>query len=334
MAASSYAELGDDDWGRLLSLGAVLRRCAPALRAYATRRAGSKLLDKLHTDMALDAGLAAQQDSDEDVVAYLRRATLVNARKLCAHPDVEPADVRVLGLVCHRLSRRIAHTDPFAELYGRCEAATAQLYGPAWSPPEPFELAAVSVHPRKLDDAYTVGATTAPPADGRGVRLQLCPLDLGPEAFAVLARVLLHELICHVGAGDQDTPDPLSPFAEGLMDWASLHYTRKWALMLCGEYANAAIMHADQSAASFKADFGTRAARDSGEEAALMLLEQHVEDVAVARLAVDLNAAPRPRAPKDEFVRRVLEGSIDAARRPLRQMLDGRTSAETLLDSL
>jgi hypothetical protein len=334
VATSPYPELSDDDWGRLLAIGAVHRRCAQALRQFATRRSASIILTKLHTDIAMDAAVSAKESTDELVVASMRARTVSKVAELLDHPDCESADRSVLDVVYEGLSGGISHDDPFADLYARCAAACAQLYGRAWSPPGPFQVRAISGHPRGLGDDYVIDASTASPDDGRGVRLKLCPTELGPEVFAVLARVLLHELICHVGAGDGESADPLSPFAEGLMDWTSLHYLKAWAPRLCVDYMSAAIMHAEQSAGSFKADFGTKAARESGEDAALTLVSQHVQPVLVAQLALDLNAADRPREPKDEFVRRVLAGSLDAARSPLREALHGRISVGKLLDSL
>jgi len=162
----------------------------------------------------------------------------------------------------------------------------------------------------------------------------MCPCDFGPEVFAVLARVLLHELICHVGAGDTDKADPLSPFAEGFMDWASIHYLTGWAPTICGPYATAAILQARASGESFKAHPGTKAAREGGEDAALRLGIQHRRPAAIAQLAVDLNAARCPREPKNEFVRRVLDGTLDASAPPLSDVIDGQTSAEDLLATL
>jgi hypothetical protein len=334
VATSPYPELSDDDWGRLLAIAAMHRQCAPMLRQFATRRGGSTILAKLHTDMAMDAALAAEQSTDGEVVAHMRAATVAKVTELRAHPDCDSADRPVLDGIRERLSDDISYDDPLADLYGRCEAACAQLYGGAWSPPGPFEVKAIGGHPRGLNDDYVVDGSTASPDAGRRVLLRLCPNDFGPEVFAVLARVLLHELICHVGAGDGEYADPLSPFAEGLMDWTSRHYLEAWGPMLCIGYANAAIMHAELSAASFKADFGTKAARESGEDAALLLVNQHRRRTSVAQLAVDLNAAARPREPKNEFVRRVLAGALDASGPPLREVFDGRVSVETLLDAL
>lgn len=333
MASSPYPELSDSDWGRLLAIGAVHRRCAPTLRQFATRRPYSDVLQKLHSDMAVAAALSAQEDTDEAVVAHLSAATRDHAAALTGHPDCQPADRAVLSGISDRLAGDVDFDDPFADLYAQCEAACAQLYGTTWLPPAPFGLIAANEHPRGLTDPYALTAFTARPVNGRAVGLKLCPNKFGPEVFAVLARVLLHELICHVGARDGEDPDPLSPFSEGLMDWASLHYLQAWAPRLCGEYATAAIMHADQSATSFKTDPGTRAARDTGEDAALLLVMQRGVRPDIARLAVDLNAADRPREPKNEFVRRVLAGTLDGGLSPLRDVLDGQMLVEALLDS-
>jgi hypothetical protein len=334
VASSPYPELSDDDWGRLLAIGVVHRQCAPTLRQFATRRAGSIVLRKLHEGMAMDAAIAATQSTDVQVAGYMCAATAAKVTELLVHPDCEVDDRPVLEGVSKQLAENASCGDPFDDLYTRCEAACAQLYGRAWLSPAPFEVRAISAHPRSLSDAYVIDGSTTRPVDGRGVRLKLCPTEFGPEVFAVLARVLLHELICHVGAGDGEDADPLSPFAEGLMDWTSLHYLEAWAPQLCVGYPNAAIMHARQSAESFKADFGTKAARESGQDAALTLVAQHGRPTSVAHLALDLNAAVRPREPKDELVRRVLAGTLDASRGPLREVLGGRMSVEQLLDSL
>jgi hypothetical protein len=332
VATSPYQALGDEDWGRLLAIGAIHLSCAEGLRRYATLRESSAILGNLHSGMMLNAGVAAQQPTDQVVVEHMCAATLANAQTLRAHPDLTVDDNIVLRQICTALAQAIPHGDPYADLYGRCEAAAAQMYGTAWPVPDPFELEAYSAHPRGLTDGYTVGGSTD--ASGRAVRLQLCPLNFGPEAFAVIARVLLHELICHVGAGDNDPPDPLSPFAEGLMDWASLHFLHNWAYDLCGGYANAAIMHALQSAGSFKTDARTKAARDNGEDAALLLVQQSGTETGVAQFAIDVNAASRSRARKDELVLQILETTLDARKPPLRDALERRTSVEDLLDAL
>ena len=93
-------------------------------------------------------------------------------------------------------------------------------------------------------------------------------------------------------------------------------------------------MHAEQSAESFKADFGTRAARDTGKEAALTLVDQYGSETSIAQVAVDFNAAARPRERKDELVRRVLSGVLNASRPPLLEVIEGRMRPEDLLDSL
>ena len=81
------------------------------------------------------------------------------------------------------------------------------------------------------------------------------------------------------------------------MDWASLHYLKAWSATLCSGYATAARMHAEKSAESFKADFDTKEARETGEDAALTLVDQHGKETSIAQLAVDLNAAARRRDP-------------------------------------
>jgi hypothetical protein len=335
VATSPYPQLGDQDWGQLLALGAIHRHCAPTLREFASRLPSGVKLQSLLSNMTTHAGVAAQRATTKGVVAKMAALTSTTTAALIGHPTTAPAERAVLLAWSQHLSAGgIAHNDPFGDLYDRCEAACGQLYGGAWSPPTPFELRSAQGHPRRLLDPYAVDGRTAPPCDGRGVLLQVSLDRLGPEVYSVLPRVLLHELICHVGAADGENPDPLSPFAEGLMDWASVHYLEAWAPQLCIGYANAAIIHAHDSAGSFKAAPGTRAARETGEDAALLLVRQRGSERDIADLAIDLNAARRPRRPKNALVLSVLDGTLNAAQPPLNDVLEGRTSVERLLDSL
>ncbi len=302
---------------------------------FASLLPGAPNLRNLVSNMVLHAGVAAQSATEGAVVGTMVHLTSATANSLIVHPGTTPAERAVLNAISgHLASGGIATADPFHELYRSCEQACAHLYGDAWSNPTPFELRSAVGHPRGLHDPYAVDGKTASPSDGRRVLLRVSTTRLGPEAYAVLPRVFLHELICHVGAGDGEDPDPLSPFAEGLMDWASLHYLEAWAPVLCGGFSNAAVIHAQASAGSFKAHPSTKAARETGQDAALMLVHQRASQPEIARLAIDLNAAGRSRESKNEFVRRVLGGRLDAASAPLSDVLDGRTSVEVLLDSL
>lgn len=335
MATSPYPQLGNYDWGQLLALSAIHRQCAPTLRVFASLLPGAANLRNLLSNMVSHAGVAAQGATGGEVVEAMVDLTSATTNSLIAHPGTTPPERPVLEAISGHLSLGgIATGDPFHELYSSCEDACAQLYGDAWSDPGPFELRSAEDHPRGLDDPYAVDGKTAPPSQGRRVLLRVSTTRLGPEAYAILPRVFLHELICHVGAGDGEDPDPLSPFAEGLMDWASLHYLEAWAPVVCDGFSNAAVMHAQASAGSFKADSSTKAARETGQDAALMLVHQRGSPPEIARLAIDLNAAARSREFKNEFVRRVLGGRLDATSGPLSDVLDGRTSVEELLDSL
>jgi hypothetical protein len=163
----------------------------------------------------------------------------------------------------------------------------------------------------------------------------VCHRELGPEAFAVLPRVLLHELICHVGARDDDPPDPRSPFAEGLMDWASRVYLDRWSYELLGaDMHGAATAHAEQSAESFKSG-PTSEAREVGYAAASRLRTQRdLQDAPIAALAADVNAAERPRARKDALVLAVLADRLRADMGDLADVIEGERAVEDLLDAL
>jgi hypothetical protein len=127
------------------------------------------------------------------------------------------------------------------DLVGAVDATCRTVYGRAWVEPtiDVQTASAVRLGRRGADapgagwegtdgDCFAMSAKTVRTAESVTVTLSLWLKEFGPETYAALPRLLMHELFCHVvGGHDPDDVSQNSSFAEGWMDWAAEYYFRR-----------------------------------------------------------------------------------------------------------
>lgn len=337
MNSSPYGDINPQTWGELLAVGAFWAATSESLPEFLTLlEGGSTVATSLESHILLAAQTAAAEASGGEVVARMGSEI---QKFIGALPGQKDAGEAAILAALDDAATKLSPEDPFAAMYRRWEAEAAALYGEAWQEPAAFALRTTFGHPRAKPpaDLYAVDAQTGSPADGRGVTIRLRRNKITSHVWAVLPRLLSHELICHVGAADPDSPNSLSEFAEGFMDDASMQYLARWLPDLEPGLHQAALGHAVLSDPSFAAsDPGSRAARCLGRKAVHILVEQcdpasDRRRAIIADLGVDLNACSTSRERKDEFVARVRNRDLRADTGPLSEVLEGRRSPEDVL---
>lgn len=211
--------------------------------------------------------------------------------------------------------------DPLAQLFGEICRHCAKLY-PAWQEPQ-LVVKAILVNPAAptAADPYSFTASTeVDPKDGRiRVNLKICLRDFGPESFAALPRVLVHECVAHVPSGHAHTDsDAQSVFAEGWMDFAAEYYFRRWMSEIDDQLERAALHHGRLMSEVMPLRGTEGPARTEGHVSAAKLsawFEQYgpegCGDRMVARLAVKINASAKSLDEKTALARQVLGGVSD-----------------------
>jgi hypothetical protein len=336
MTAPSYAELDPAIQRELLARGALLRACGPCLDELAARRTSAAVQDVLQ-GLTLAARVAV---TAEDEAAAVRAAGEEWGARIDGHlgaTGLDPAEQALLRAI-RRYIRTAEAVDPFRETFDVIEERAEGLYEHNW-PGATLMTTFLGAHPRGARDEYGVTAAVREAADGSAiVNLRLHPGTLGPETYAAIPAVLVHEFVCHVPARQGGVVDNESPFAEGFMDWAATYFRRAWEAHLPHELGRSCEKHGSGCFAAVATGARELAiARDAGRRAAGHLknrLQRHHDRsdaqacAEVASLAIQLNVTEARLTSKDAFVAAldaapdvpvprlvldVLKGSADAA---------------------
>ena len=202
--------------------------------------------------------------------------------------------------------------DPYAWIFETLAAPAQALYDGDW--PAVHFTVRLFRESRAAQHRYAVRATTEPASERSPITVVLAidPLEFGPEGFAAIPALLVHECVCHVAARPIGVVDNLSSFSEGFMDWAAEYYRQLWlpglgALALPAEEHARRVFDSITRAAPGTAPvrgLGHRAARRSAQRLHLEHgFSQQAASAAIANLAVRLNVAPSTLPRKDRLVR-------------------------------
>jgi hypothetical protein len=237
--------------------------------------------------------------------------------------------------------------NPIAAIFDRIESLSRELYGGAWRPAT-LTVTPLTRHPFGLDpdrDPYALTAEISWPPEPPPAQVTLWIYDgFGPDAYAAIPILLIHECVCHVAAVQEKAKND-SQFAEGFLDWMGHHFLRLWAAKLDSLSASAAESHAARLS-QLRANQVTveaRRARRLGSLAATDLahwfhsecrmgLEESSHRVAM--LAVELNLTRRSIATKDQFVSLLALPFPPAVEEKLHAWTEGLATSEELLDLL
>lgn len=250
--------------------------------------------------------------------------------------------------------------DPFAALAHQADEIGREVYRYEWVSPA-FIVERLTYPPHRfpgVDPEHTAKALTCVSSEPRTVSLQVPPDCFGPKTYATLLYILLHEYLCHAGAG-LEPPDPggvsrrrvatgnKSYFAEGFMDWAALHLLlsprpvpsrerHARAFRTEGEAMARSLRDVDNST-GYHRRYGHRAADAMSTWVEDQYSDRHGRpDDVVADLAFALNLTERPLELKDRLVQFLWEGYSWRFREPLEKVLHQwirrRVAAGTILD--
>lgn len=331
----------DDKWGELLALGAFYHAVGPLVaRLTHGSDAGQRGACALLSALPLHALRASAGHTPEEVVANLARLTAGTASGIACTAGLPEVEAHLMREVAGRLAG-ISSADPFGRLFGiLCEQASVAYLG-TWKTPH-LELGWDPLHPRgRAGDGYALSAKTLRSASPT-IQVTLQPSAFGPAVWAALPRVLVHELVCHVGACDTSPPNNLSVFTEGLMDWAALYLLPRWCSTQLPELSHLVEAHRARVEMSFAPPgSATAEVRFVGAAVAHKLLEDQLNSgrnvdldeapARLTRLALGLNAATAPLEDKDELVRAFSSGRRGAGDSDVMAALLGASSPHLLL---
>jgi hypothetical protein len=231
-------------WRGLLSRAALLEVRAQHLGAFSSLvDSGSVVVRKVLDGLHLSAASGGEAVSDAKAIALAEHCWQRELGRALATPRLTNHETNLQRLSAS--SPNGASADPFAALYQGVVDRVVTLYGGLWPDDLRLDLVPLEDHPRSPADAYALSGQTTSTPKGVVVELQVHPDGLGPATFLVIPVVFAHECVCHVVpcAAGQLVNDE-SAFAEGLMDWASLHHVRRWLPQLWPAMAGAARSHA------------------------------------------------------------------------------------------
>ena len=321
----------------LLFRGALWRAAQPYLHDLCDLRlAGQAGL--LSTRINQAAEVARQQPSCQEALTSAGAFVAQEMRhELQLDLESSPHEVAVLAGVGDACAA-VDATDPYAELFEIVADCAARLYADDW-PPVDFSTRRFA----SPGGIYGVTASTEPaagPGIPVGVVLLIDSCAFGPESYGAIPALLIHECVCHVPTWQPGRPDNGSVFAEGFMDFAAEYFRALWSVEF-GALAPLVDHHGQRVFAEIEARGGLLGvARSRGRHAAQVmkhqLVRRHGETPGhaswlVARLAKELNVAPRPRAFKDRFVERLGADPATPIAEPLLGALKGLTPAADLL---
>lgn len=192
------------------------------------------------TAMAAARWLAAEWD--KSITATLAYGDPVD--------DDSPFDWRaVLSTLRSCLPDAAQATDAVRTVFDQICRHCAGAYREAWRQPQ-LVVQPMNHHPgtgNAVADPYSLTAFTRRDGDGAAVvTVKFFLKEFGPETYAALPRLLVHECFCHAVAGHSHRQaDNGSPFAEGWMDWAAELRFTQWLRKSDRTFAPAARHHGD-----------------------------------------------------------------------------------------
>lgn len=340
MAQSPYAAFDDATWSTVLAKATVLRACSNELldlhqMVELGRATTIQLLMTLHRD-----AVAAAEESDPGIlvrrVCGIFCCSIEQARAAGACEDDEYLVLEQVAAACRA---GIAPGDPFQQLFDGFAARAADLYANSWPDVIHHELEWNAAHPRPhLNDHYPITAATEFGRQSRTVTVTFQPRPVLTGLWPLVPRLISHELIAHVGACDTGPVNNESPFAEGLMDWASLHYLARWLPQDWPVLWRAAEYHAER-AEPILVPAALASPRLLGHKAAFSLRRRQIRagvaldaaDARTARFAVRLNAVECPLDYNDALIVELASGTRRATDERLDVILAGELPPDDLL---
>jgi hypothetical protein len=341
----AYVDLDPHMWRSLLARAAIFHATRTRLLDLSDSVRQPGVIQGVFNDLELSVSECAAEDfDDETTVARVVAAwDAVLTQKLSLKQLDETA--RHLLAELQVLVRCASGTDPIHDLFTGVSSRASALYGNSWRPPK-LMVSHVRSHPRGAlisMDPYVVSARTPWPCSDEtsAVELLIFCEAFGPAAYAAVPMLLIHECVCHVPAR-QDHVKNDSPFAEGLLDWASYFFLDIWAGKIDNGLSIAARMHgrALRQLLTQRSDTAEGRARQIGHRAAETLVswfedefqcETYEAMARVSRLAVALNQVERPLINKDYFVSRLCSPIPADLERSLKGWAENTLSAEALL---
>ena len=259
-----------------------------------------------------------------------------------AYPDRTRRTCEVLGKALIALEE-IPDDNPFENIFVRVCRLSAAVYRDRWRVPT-LRVSHINRHPRGQGDAHDPYSVTAATNTTEGlspyVWVTFYLQDYGPETYAALPWLLVHECVCHVASGHEDV-DNNSPFAEGFMDWASRYFFDLWVQKIDPGLSQAARVHGYRLADFLQHRSPEGAARAEGASAAQDLADW-LTDVwpddppraqrTVADLAIALNVTEQALWKKDLLIplfRKPLDPDVEGA---ILAWAEREQAVEVLLD--
>jgi hypothetical protein len=314
---SPYSELDETTWLELLVRGAIWRACAPRLwelgQPAEDRPAVGAALADVHRCAARAARWAKK--SGQSGVKLAMAGWSESIAVAIDDESISEEDRRLLAEIL-QLVEEVECGDPFGELFTRLASQTRHVYRDSWQGAD-FEVVALPQPlQRAPNDPFGVTATTYAADADLVVELWIRPNMLGPAAYGVIPYLLVHELVCHVGARQEEV-DNGSQFAEGLMDWVAEYFFRRWIGEVDHRLAAAAEGYFEQLASLQRVPTSEGGAvriygHQAGRQLVAWLVGVHGRSRAqaeaeTARLGVEINCEEASLARKDLLVTRMNE---------------------------
>lgn len=308
-------ELDPGDRRLLLARTALLRALGPRLGdVYDFRSCPGVLLALAEMDLA--AMKARHASGNAEAVAGVVDAWCDALTRILADKGIALNERRILSDLQVR-AREASPEDALDALYDAVVREASAIYKPHWP--------SCSLEVSKLAERRRPYALCGETRRGKDpvVHLKLNLDALGPATYAAIPSLLVHEAVCHVAAQPDAEVDNDSPFAEGLMHWAAVHFFfARWMATIDGDLRPSAEQHGRSYWHELTESDGYAASpRRLGIRAADRLVEIAETDAelpsesapaAVAHLAVALNVEPAPLECKDLFVVRIAADDAEA----------------------
>jgi hypothetical protein len=294
---------------------AVFHAVRPHLQDFQEMAGRTLRGQKAMTDLLVGAhSLPSALNDDGDGIKWLAHywiRSLQLTSKFPSHDDQSPRHTEsVLKRLLEALPPDPDEHDPLGRLFARVCQESSGIYQDS-SIRTRLLVRQIRRHPGGRNDPYGVTASTRRrPGRTVDVQLSFCLREFGPETYAVLPMVMVHECVCHVYSGHSEECNE-SIFAEGFMDWAAQFFFTLWILKIDNILEPAARYYATDFARLLPGRSEDGRAREIGHSAARNLnswfkridgLHDLESGRRVARFAVELNASNRELAEKDALV--------------------------------